>query len=53
MDYLNKIEKDVEKWPSWKTKSLKEAFQIPSKKSNTEVFKYIPQKLNTLVCLQR
>lgn len=53
MDYLNKVEKDVEKWPSWKTKSLKEAFQIPSKRSNTGVFNYIPQKITTLVCLPR
>lgn len=30
IDYLNKIEKDVEQWPSWKNKSLKEAFKIPS-----------------------
>lgn len=30
IDYLNKVEKDVEKWPTWKKKSLKEAFKVPS-----------------------
>lgn len=30
IDYLNKVEKDVEQWPTWKKKSLKEAFKVPS-----------------------
>lgn len=31
VEYLNKVEKDVEKWPVWKQKSLKEALQLSSK----------------------
>ncbi|WP_441367670.1 hypothetical protein [Acinetobacter lwoffii] len=31
VEYLNKIEKDVDQWPSWKKKSLKEALQLSLK----------------------
>lgn len=30
-DYMNKIEKDVELWPSWKKKNLKESLQLSKK----------------------
>lgn len=53
MDYLNKVEKDVEKWPSWKRKSLKEAFQLPQRRKNIEFVNYIPKSPSNFVCLIR
>ncbi|MCL9677505.1 MULTISPECIES: hypothetical protein [Acinetobacter] len=32
LDYLNKVEEEVKKWPAWKHESLKNAFQIPEDK---------------------
>ena len=52
IDYLNKVEKDVEKWPSWKRKSLKEAFKLPQEKRITEYSRYIPPLYNS-VCIPR
>lgn len=51
LDYLNKVEKDVEKWPAWKLESLKNAFQIPDESSNTKAFEN-PKNTHPLACVK-
>lgn len=53
LDYLNKVEKDVEKWPAWKLESLKNAFQIPqtNKLQVIEKFQPVPSSNNLLTSL--
>lgn len=42
LDYLDRIEEEVKKWPEWKHESLKNAFQIPRPNKMQRVEKFYP-----------
>jgi hypothetical protein len=51
LDYLDKVEEEVKKWPAWKHESLKNAFQIPEDKLATQSIQYT-KKTYPLVCVK-